>query len=158
MPRSNLLKLIVAVVISELAGIIGSLFTITAINTWYVTLVKPALNPPAWTFGPVWATLYFLMGVAAFLVWHKGLERKEIRVALSVFGIQLVLNALWSIIFFGLHNLAWSLVDIIALWLAIIWNIITFYKESRTAAYLLMPYILWVSFALYLNYSIWILN
>jgi tryptophan-rich sensory protein len=158
MKLNNFSKLVIAIVVSELAGAIGSLFTISAIPTWYATLQKPALNPPSWIFGPVWTTLYVLMGIAAFLVWKKGWERKEVRTALSVFGLQLVLNALWSIVFFGLHSPAWALANIAALWIAVIWTMFVFYKISRPAMYLLVPYIIWVSFASYLNYSIWILN
>lgn len=158
MKTNNIFKLIIAIIVSELAGIVGSFFTVSAIPTWYAALEKPALNPPSWVFGPVWGILYLLMGVAAFLVWRKGWGRKEIKAALCVFGAQLFLNTIWSIIFFGLHNPGWALVNIIALWLAIIWTIIVFYKISKPAAYLLVPYILWVSFASYLNYAIWVLN
>lgn len=165
---NNTLKLIVAIVVSELAGIIGTIFTFSAIPTWYATLAKPALNPPSWIFGPVWTTLYALMGIAAFLVWssyakasadkNKGWDRKDVRRALTVFGLQLVLNAVWSIIFFGLHSPLWAFVDITLMWLAIVWTMVLFYKISKPAMWLLVPYILWVSFAAYLNYSIWILN
>ena len=150
--------MVIAIAVSELAGIIGSIFTVSAIPNWYSTLVKPALNPPSWVFGPVWTTLYALMGIAAWLVWKSGWERKEIKVALGVFGIQLFLNAIWSIIFFGLQSPGWALVDIVVLWFAIVWTMFVFYKISKPAAYLLVPYILWVSFASYLNYSIWMLN
>ncbi len=158
MKINNAFKLIIAIVVSELAGIIGSVFTISAIPNWYAGLVKPALNPPSWVFGPVWTTLYALMGIAAFLVWRNGWERKEVKTALSIFGLQLFLNAIWSIIFFGLHSPGWALVDIVALWFAIVWTIAVFYKISKPAAYLLLPYILWVSFASYLNYAIWAFN
>jgi len=158
MKLNNFLKLVIAIVVSQLAGVIGSVFTISSIPTWYTTLQKPSFSPPNWIFGPAWTTLYFLMGVAAFLVWRHGFEKKEVRRALTIFGGQLVLNALWSIIFFGLHNPFWAFIEIIVLWLAILWTIFAFYKISRPAAYLLLPYILWVSFAAYLNYSIWILN
>ncbi len=158
MKLNNFFKLVIAVVASELAGIIGSFFTISAIPTWYAGLVKPALNPPAWVFGPAWTTLYALMGIAAFLIWRMGWERKDVKMALSVFGIQLFLNAIWSIIFFGLQSPGWALVDIALLWLAIIWTIAVFYKISKPAAYLLVPYLLWVTFASYLNYSVWVLN
>jgi len=158
MKLNNFFKLVIAIVVAELAGIIGSVFTAPSIPTWYAELAKPALNPPAWIFGPAWTTLYFLMGVAAFLVWRRGLERKEVKTALTIFGGQLILNTIWSIIFFGLHNPFWALIEIIVLWLAILATILAFYKISRTAAYLLLPYILWVSFATYLNYSIWMLN
>ena len=158
MKFNNVSKLIIAVVVSELAGIIGSFFTMASIPTWYATLEKPALNPPSFIFGPVWAALYFLMGVSAFLVWRKGWELKKVRGALAVFGIQLFLNAIWSIVFFGLQSPGWALVNIVALWFAILFTIIVFYKISKPAAYLLLPYILWVSFATYLNYAIWTLN
>jgi translocator protein len=155
---SDWFKLVVAVVVSEVAGIIGSIFTISAIPRWYATLAKPAINPPAWIFAPVWTTLYLLMGIAAFLVWRKGWDVKGVKAALSLFAIQLILNALWSIIFFGLHSPAWALVEIIAMWIVIVATIVVFAKISRAAAWLLAPYILWVSFAAYLNYSIWMLN
>ena len=158
MKINNTLKLIIAIVVSELAGIIGSVFTAPSIVGWYTTLVRPALNPPAWVFGPVWTTLFALMGIAAFLVWKKGLERKDVKIALGIFIGQLVLNTLWSIIFFGLHSPAGAFVEIIFLWLAILATIIAFAKISKPAAWLLVPYILWVSFAGYLNFMIWILN
>ncbi len=158
MKLNSFSKLLISIVISELAGIIGTFFTISAIPTWYVTLAKPALNPPSWIFGPVWTTLYALMGIAAFLVWKKGWDRADVRKALSVFGLQLVLNAVWSIIFFGLHSPFWALVDITLMWLTIVWTMTLFYKISKPALWLLVPYILWVSFAAYLNYSIWMLN
>src|SRR3989338_11514132 len=158
MKISNTLKLIIAIVVSELAGIIGSVFTTPSIAGWYAGIVKPAINPPAWIFGPVWTTLFVLMGIAAFLVWKKGLDRRDVKIALGIFLGQLVLNTLWSIIFFGLHSPAGALVEIVFLWLAILATIIAFAKISELAAWLLLPYILWVSFAGYLNYSIWQLN
>ena len=163
MKINNTFKLIIAIVVSELAGIIGSVFTTPSIAGWYAGIVKPALNPPAWVFGPVWTTLFALMGIAAFIVWSsyaKATEdkKKGIRLALILFGIQLVLNTLWSIIFFGLHSPGGALIEIIFLWLAILATIVTFYKISKPAAWLLLPYILWVSFAMYLNYAIWALN
>jgi len=158
MSLANFLKLIAAIVITNLAGLIGSLFTMSAIPTWYAALNKPAFNPPSWVFGPVWTALYILMGVAAFLVWRQGLAKREVRWALVVFIIQLILNALWSIIFFGWHNPGLAFLEIIFLWLAIILTIVLFSRISRPAAYLLLPYILWVSFAGFLNYTLWQLN
>ncbi len=155
MKTNSLLKLIVAIIISELAGVIGSLFTVSSIPTWYTALTKPALTPPAWVFAPVWTILFALMGIAAFLVWDKGLERKDVKAALAVFAVQLVLNALWSIIFFGLHKPGVAFGEIIFLWLAILATIIVFAGISRPAAWLLAPYIVWVGFAVYLNFSIW---
>jgi tryptophan-rich sensory protein len=157
MKFSPLLQLVVAVLICELAGIIGSVFTVSEISGWYGTLVKPALNPPSSIFGPVWTTLYLLMGVAVFLVWRMR-EKKKVNVALFLFGFQLVLNTFWSIIFFGWHNPLLALVDITFLWISIVATIISFYKISRPSAFLLVPYLLWVSFATYLNYALWVLN
>ncbi len=164
MKINNFSKLIIAIAISELAGIIGSVFTTPSIPTWYATLVKPALNPPNWVFGPVWTTLFALMGISAFLVWSSyaratdGQRKRAVKVALVLFGVQLVLNTLWSIIFFGLHSPFWAFIEIIILWLAILTTIIAFSRISKPAAWLLAPYILWVSFASYLNCSIWMLN
>ena len=158
MKLKSFFQLLLAVVVSEIPGIIGSVFTVSAIPTWYATLAKPALNPPAWIFGPVWTTLYALMGIAVFLIWRAGPDRKNVKIALSFFGGQLILNALWSVIFFGLHALAAAFVEIIVLWAAIAYTIAVFLKISRPAAYLLVPYILWVSFAAYLNYAIWALQ
>jgi len=155
---SSFFKLVIATVACEIAGIIGALFTTPSIPTWYATLAKPVLNPPAWIFGPVWTTLYFLMGIAAFLVWNKGWDRKDVRKALGVFLLQLVLNVAWSIIFFGLHSPFWAFVDLVAMWLAIVWTMSLFYKISKPAVWLLVPYILWVSFAGYLNLLILMLN
>ncbi|MFA6171625.1 MAG: TspO/MBR family protein [Patescibacteria group bacterium] len=155
MHKDNFIKLAIAVVIAEAAGIIGSFFTAPSIPSWYATLPKPAFNPPAWIFAPVWTALFALMGIAAFLIWKKGLKRKDVKIALAIFIGQLVLNALWSFIFFGLHNPKGAFFELIVLWLAILATIISFYRISKSAAWLLLPYILWVSFAGYLNYSIW---
>jgi translocator protein len=154
----NFSKLIIAIVICELAGVVGSLFTTPSIPTWYAGLVRPALNPPAWVFGPVWTALFALMGIAIFLILKNGLGRKGVKIALILFAVQLALNVLWSVIFFGLHNPGGAFIEIIFLWFAILATIITFTKISKPAAWLLAPYILWVTFAAYLNYSVWILN
>lgn len=153
MRLNKVIKLVIFIVICELAGIIGSFFTAPAISGWYAGLAKPALNPPGWVFGPVWTALYALMGIAVFLIWERGAGK-----ALAVFGGQLFLNTIWSIIFFGAQNPGWALADLILLWLAIIWTMVLFFRISRLAGWLLLPYIIWVSFAGYLNYSIWILN
>ncbi len=158
MKISNFSKLVVSVAGSQAAGLIGAVFTASAIPTWYVGLIKPPLNPPNWIFGPVWTTLYALMGVAAYLVWNKGLERKDVQTALWVFGLQLVLNTSWSIVFFGLQNPGLAFVNIVLMWIAIVWTMVLFYKISKPAMWLLVPYILWVSFAAYLNFGIWMLN
>ncbi len=154
----NVIAFIVALALPQIAGGIGALFTFAAIPTWYATLAKPELAPPNWIFGPVWTTLFILMGIAAFIVWKKGWERPEVQVALSAFGFQLVLNTFWSILFFGLQSPGLALFEIVLLWSAIVANIVAFWRVSRIAGLLLLPYIAWVSFASYLNYMIWMLN
>jgi len=154
-------KFIIAVVVSELAGIIGSLFTAPSIPTWYAGIAKPALNPPVWVFGPVWITLFAIMGIAAALVWSFQGDEAKLRSknkALAIFFLQLILNTFWSIIFFELHSPGWAFIEVIFLWLAIVATIIAFAKISRPAAWLLAPYILWVSFAAYLNFAVWAIN
>lgn len=146
------------ILLCEGAGIVGSVFTAPSIPLWYAALVRPALNPPAWVFGPVWTTLFVLMGVAAFLVWRQGWYRRGVRSALGIFLLQLVLNTLWSFIFFGLHAPGAAFAEIIVLWLAIAATIGLFSRVSQPAAWLLVPYIAWVSFAAYLNYMLWTLN
>ena len=147
-------KLIISIILPFLASTIGSLFTVNSVSSWYVTLIKPSFNPPSWVFGPVWTILYFLMGVSLYLIWIKKFDKN----AFTFFTIQLILNALWSIIFFGLKSPLFAFVEIIFLWVAILITIIYFYKINEISAYLLIPYILWVSFAAILNFSIMVLN
>ena len=158
MKTKNVLGLVGAVAICEIAGGVGAIFVAPNITGWYSTLVKPALNPPSFLFGPVWSLLYLLMGIAVFIVWKKGIQEKNVRHAINIFVLQLILNAIWSPIFFGMQNPALGLVDVSLMWLAIVWTIVAFWKVSKSAAWLLIPYIAWVSFALYLNLSIWRLN
>ena len=146
------------ILICMMAGVIGSLFTMPAIPAWYASLHKPDFNPPNWAFGPVWTLLYIMMGASAALVWEKGWKNKNVRLGIKIFVAQLVLNTLWSIAFFGMHSILGALIIIIALWFLILATIAVFYRVSKTAAYLLIPYILWVSFAALLNYYVWILN
>ena len=158
MKLSNPLKLIIALTVPLSVGWIGSLFTSPEINGWYSSLAKPALNPPNWIFGPVWTTLFILMGIAAFLIWRRGLNNKNVQAALAIFVFQLFLNVFWSLLFFGIHSPMVAFTEIISLWLAILALILAAYRVSRPAAYLLIPYVFWVSFATYLNYAIWQLN
>ena len=151
-------KLLISIVVCQCAGLIGSLFTVTAISTWYSTLEKPSFTPPNWLFAPAWITLYLLMGISAFSIWRRGLESRRIQIALSIFLIQLTLNALWSVVFFGLQSPFYGVIVIVALWIAILFTILHFFKISTAAGALLLPYILWVSFATALNVSIWVLN
>jgi benzodiazapine receptor len=152
------LQLVISIIACQLAGVIGGLFTGPAIPTWYATLRKPSFTPPGWVFGPVWVTLYVLMGVAAFLVWRKGFDNSQVRIALATFAVQLLLNALWSVVFFGQRSPTGGLVAIGLLWIAILLTIIAFARLSSVAALLLAPYILWVSFAAVLNGAIVRLN
>ncbi|HVM77363.1 MAG TPA: TspO/MBR family protein [Candidatus Paceibacterota bacterium] len=167
-------KLLVALIVAEAAGIIGALFTTPAISTWYAPLVKAPLNPPSWVFGPVWTTLYALLGIALYIVWHNGWRvRNQIVKAkkrawnrwseqfwvgdwqkqniIAVFAVQWILNVGWSIIFFGLHQPGWAFFEIIALWISIVYVMVNFYRVSKAAAWILLPYLVWVSFAAYLN-------
>lgn len=155
---SNTIKLMVAVAVPLAIGGLSGLATAKGVETWYPTLAKPSFNPPAWVFGPAWTLLYILMGVALFLVWRQGLNTPGVRVALIAFAVQLVLNALWSIIFFGLQSPGWAFVEIVLLWLAIVVTLWTFWRVVPAAGWLLAPYLAWVSFATVLNGSIWILN
>ena len=150
----NILKLVISIVACQCAGLIGSIFTTPAISTWYETLAKPSFTPPNWLFAPAWVTLYVLMGVAVFLVWRKGLGIKNVKAALITFLVQLVLNVLWSAIFFGAKSLVGGAVVIVLLWIAILFTILRFFKISTVAGGLLIPYILWVTFASALNISI----
>ena len=140
------------------AALVGSLFTREAVTNWYANLNKPIFTPPNWLFGPVWTILYLLMAISAFIVWQKGLARPAVRIALTIYLIQLILNALWSVIFFGLKMPWLSFIEILLLLTAIILTIFAFARVSITAAVLLVPYILWTSFAAVLNLSIWLLN
>lgn len=151
-------KLVISILICNAAGIIGSFFTSPTIPGWYASLVKPGFNPPGWIFGPVWILLYIMMGISLYLIWREGLEKKQNRIAAIMFGIQLILNSAWSIIFFGLHAPLVAFIEIIILWIAIAATIILFYRISKKASYLLLPYILWVSFAAVLNFAIFYLN
>jgi benzodiazapine receptor len=154
----NIFKIIASILICQLAGFIGSIFTAPAIPNWYAQLKKPSFTPPSWLFAPAWITLFFLMGISLYLIWNRGLERGEVKTALFIFTIQLILNILWSFLFFGLKSPLLGLVDIVLLWFAILVTILSFYRISPKAAFLLIPYILWVSFATLLNFSIWQLN
>lgn len=148
-------KLMVSLIIVFIVGAIGSVATSPQIPVWYATLARPAWAPPNWLFPVVWTILYILIGISLFLVWRKGLESKQ---ALVVFAVQLGLNLLWSLVFFGLHSIVGGLVIILMLWMAILANIIVFYRISRWAGLILLPYLVWVSIASYLNYSIYLLN
>lgn len=154
----EIIKLLLSIFVCQLAGIVGSFFTAPAITGWYAGLQKPGFAPPNWLFGPVWITLYALMGISLYLIWNKAKEGKKVKIPLLIFGFQLVLNALWSLLFFGLQSPFYAFIEIIILWFLILLTMISFSKVSRKASLLLLPYILWVSLAAFLNFFIWRLN
>jgi tryptophan-rich sensory protein len=159
MTIGGFVRLVVACGVSLAAGVIGSLaVTGQGFSSWYAAIQKPGFTPPGWVFGPVWTILYLLMGVAAFLVWQRGLGSRPVRTALVWFLVQLALNAAWTPVFFGLHRIGLALLVIVLLWVAIIVTMYYFFRVSRPAGLLLVPYLLWVSFATVLNASIWHLN
>jgi benzodiazapine receptor len=155
---SDPVRLVLSVALTLLAGFAGSIFTAPQIPGWYAGLAKSPLNPPAWVFGPVWTVLFILMGISLFLIWREGTGRPEVRVALLAFGVQLALNVLWSALFFGLQSPLLGFLEIILLWCAIIATIVLSARVSKPAAWLLLPYLLWVSIAAYLTWAVWTLN
>jgi benzodiazapine receptor len=159
MSVASIVRLVGACAVSLSAGLIGAIVGAEGgFTSWYSTILKPSFTPPSWVFGPVWTILYILMGIAAFLVWQKGLGHRAVRIALIWFLVQLALNALWSPVFFGLHRIGLALLVIVLLWVAIAVTMHRFFRISRPAGWLLMPYLLWVSFAVSLNTSFWSLN
>lgn len=158
MDSSGVIKLVISILASFAAGGIGTLFTFKAIPDWYAGLKKPPYTPPNGVFGPIWTALYILMGISVFLVWQKGLATSGVALAFILFWVQLVFNALWSVIFFGIRSKGGGVITIIVLWLLILASIITSFRVSNWAGALLLPYIVWVSIASYLNIGIWVLN
>ena len=158
MSLNVIVKIFVALAVCLFIGFMASLATQVGIADWYPTLNKPWFNPPNWIFGPVWGVLYVLMGIAAGIVWSKGFYHKWVKTALYHFLFQLLLNGAWSILFFGLKEPLWALLDIIVLFVILIFTIKWFKIVSNTAAYLLIPYAVWVLFAAILNFEIWRLN
>lgn len=156
--KNNYLKLLIFIAICEFVGIAGTPFTINSISTWYVYLIKLSFSPPNWIFGPVWTLLYLLMGISWFLVVQSKSTKKLNDGALKYFYIQLILNFFWTIIFFGLRSPILAFVEIVSLWIFILLTIKSFYKINKNSSYLLIPYLIWVSFASVLNLSIVVLN
>jgi len=153
----NYIKLVISIAIPLFIGFIGSFFTSSSVDTWYKTLKKPDFNPPNWVFSPVWTLLFILIGLSFYIIWKNNFGGKKV-LLLNIFFTQLFANLIWSLFFFGLRGPFWALIDIIVLWLAILVNIIVFYRVSKPAGILLVPYILWVSFAALLNFYLYILN
>ena len=157
MKRNDVLKLVLSCMLPLSAAAIGSLST-TAQSDWYRGLIKPFFNPPGWVFGPVWTVLYLMMGISFFLIWRRGFSGRAGRAALVLFLSQLTLNAIWTLLFFGLQSPLLALADIVLLWILIVSTICAFAAFSKPAAWLLIPYMVWVSFASVLNAAIWWLN
>ena len=155
---NNWLKLLISVIIPQLVAASGAYFTITGVGSWYIQINKPDWNPPSWVFGPVWTMLYILMGVSFFLIWKSGASSNLKKTAVFFWIAQLVANFFWSFIFFGQHEIGLAFFEILLLWVLILFTIFCFAKISKLAAWLLVPYISWVSFAAILNYTIWELN
>lgn len=154
----KVIRLGISIGLAQAAGVFGSIFTISAIPIWYEGLVKPSFQPPSWLFGPVWVVLYTLMGIAFYRLWEKGGIAPAFVRARLFFLVHLFFNALWSFLFFGFHMVGLALVDIVLLWVMIVVMIAWFYRLDRISAYLLVPYLVWVSFASVLNYAIFALN
>lgn len=156
---SKYLRIIYCVAICLVVGYLSSITTQSSINTWYPTLIKPSFNPPNWLFAPVWMVLFIMMGVAAGMIWnHLENQRELVKKALLFFTVQLLLNALWSYLFFGLNNVLLALIEIVLLWLIIYETFYIFKKIDKKAAYLFIAYLIWVGFAAVLNGSIYYLN
>ena len=155
---SSTWKFIIAVFICEAVGIVSGLLTQNEMTTWFSSLNKPSWNPPAYLFGPVWTTLYLLMGISLGLIWKSNApETQKLRAELT-FALQLFLNFMWSILFFKCHSPALAFMDIILMIVTILMTIGRFARMSRLAAWLLIPYLMWVCFATVLNYRIWAMN
>lgn len=158
-PLSRTFKILVMIITCVVIGTISGLVTRDSVDTWYPMINKPSFNPPNWIFAPVWTTLYVMMGIAAGLVWDRiELQKETVKKGLMFFAIQLALNALWSYLFFGLHNPMLALIEIVLLWLMIYETFVQFNKVNKIAGYLFIPYLFWVTFALVLNASIYWLN
>ncbi|HHQ45357.1 MAG TPA: tryptophan-rich sensory protein [Candidatus Altiarchaeales archaeon] len=158
MEKKDVLKLAGCIILCLSAGLLGSIATAQSVSAWYVELNKPSFNPPNWVFGPIWTLLYLMMGTSLYLVLRNGFKDEEVKKGVAIFAVQLILNTLWSFAFFGMKSPLAGIVVIIPLWLAIALTIIQFKKTSEKAAYLLLPYLAWVSFATILNLSITLLN
>ena len=153
---ANWLKLIISLALPQIVGGLGAFFTITSVQSWFTTLAKPSWNPPGWLFGPVWTTLYVLMGIACYLIWKSDHPQKK--AMLKLYAVQLILNGLWSPAFFGMESPLLGLLVIVPLWIAIVICIIQFRKVSTLTSGLMVPYLLWVTFATALNAVIFTLN
>lgn len=181
MNKDNIFKITISIIVCELAGIVGSIFTVSSVRDWYTALNKPGFIPPSWLFAPVWIILFLLMGISLYLVWSKNFAIKNILTfskgkawnplseklatgkwqkinIILIFWLQLILNILWSVTFFNFRQPGLAFFELLMLWFAILYTIVNFYRISKPASYLLVVYIIWVTFAGFLNYSLWMLN
>jgi benzodiazapine receptor len=158
MKVENIIKLIFSISICQLAGVMGSIFTSPSIPVWYANLQKPFFGPPNWIFAPVWILLFTLMGISLYLILIENFEDNVVKIGIVIFSFQLILNVSWSFLFFSLQNILFALIEIIILWFAILLTIYQFWKINKKSSYLLIPYLLWVTFAAILNFAIWRLN
>jgi benzodiazapine receptor len=154
----TIIALVAVLAVPVVIGAVSGLSTADSVSPWYLEIARPSFTPPSWVFGPVWTTLYLAMGFAAFLVWRSGPGEREVRIALWAFVIQLVLNGIWTPLFFGVRNLGLAFAEILVLWVAIAVTLLLFRRRSLLAGALLVPYLAWVSFAAVLNFSFWRLN
>jgi len=154
----DILLFVGSIALCQGAGLVGGWATSASLRDWYPTIRKPWFTPPNWLFPVAWTTFFLLMGIALYLIWRQGTDTPGVAPALAVFGIHLILNMLWSIFFFTLRSPGWALVELVFFWLSIAASMVLFFPLSPTAAYLLAPYLVWVTFAGVLNYSIWNLN
>ncbi len=152
------LALLVAVLIPQVVAALSAWSTFGAVRDWYPSLVRPVIAPPSWVFGPVWTLLYLMMGIASWLVWERRGRDPRVGIALGLYAVQLLINGLWSPVFFTLHALGWAVVVIVALWVLIAATLRAFWQVSRPAGAMLVPYLLWVTFATALNVEFWRLN
>lgn len=156
--KSKVTKILLFTFLCLAIGYISGMTTRDAISDWYVFLTKPPFTPPNWLFAPVWTSLYLIMGISAGVVWHQGWNRKEVKLALGIFGAHLVLNTLWTQLFFGFQTPFWAMIEIILLWISILWYSIHFYRIKKWTGLIQLPYLIWVSFASVLNAAIVYLN
>ena len=155
---NDVIRFIISIIACFAAGGIGAIATFKAIPTWYAALKKPPRTPPDRVFGPVWTTLYVLMGVSVFFIWRNGLGSDVSRIAFVLFWVQLTLNALWSFVFFGLKSIGGGVITIVILWFLILATTVASFRVSTLAGSLLIPYLIWVTIASYLNIGVWWLN
>jgi benzodiazapine receptor len=154
----GIFKLLISIIVCQGVGVIGSVFAARAISSWFSELNHPSFTPPDWLYAPVGIIVYLLMAIAAFLIWWRGLHIKPVRVAMILFIIQLVLSLIWAFVLFGLQSILYGLIAVVVLWIMLLFTIIQFYKVSTAAGNLMIPCIIWITFAIVLNGTLYLLN